>query len=619
MSVLAWSEARQAIKAHRTIILLCAVLFLVAGALFLPSLNHGFIWYDDPIYVSDNPHVRTGLTWNNITWALTGLYAANWHPVTWWSHMLDCELFGLRPWGHHLTNVVLHGINAVLVFLALRRLTGTTWRSFVVALLFGVHPMQVQSVAWISERKNLLSTMFWMLALWSYAEFAGRQKSSRNVSAAASPRPFYLLALGFFCLGLMSKAMLITVPFLLLVLDYWPLRRLERKRIPALVAEKLPFFFCAFIAGMLTYIAQKHGGAMDAASPLISRIENALIAYCRYLGKLFYPTRLAVFYPSVLNWPGYMVMLATILLIAISISVLLLRTRRPEFLAGWLWFLGTLVPVIGLIQAGEQSLADRYFYVPGIGLFIILIWGFSTLNERLPKTFLAAIILSIAAASLSSVRTLHELAYWRDTETLFRHAIAVTDNNYLAHDILGVALEKRGLLDEAIAQFREALKERPNYPEARNSLGLTLEKAGRTDEALREYREAIALRPDFPDAHFNLAVALGSSGHVDEAEAEYEKVLRLDPNAADAHNNLGFLFDKRGALDQAIFHYRQAIRLNPAYARAHFNLGVALTRQGRLDEAITQFELALKYKPDYKEAQFNLKAVLDAKLGAQRP
>jgi tetratricopeptide (TPR) repeat protein len=564
--------------------------------------------------------------------------------------MLDCQLFDLRPWGHHLTNVILHAINTVLVFLALRRLTGTTWRSFLVALLFGVHPLQVQSVAWISERKNLLSTMFWMLTLWSYAEFAWRGKTSiprssrgeealnseagnartgseppyvgcyEEVSAQAgrSARPFYFLSLAFFCLGLMSKAMLVTVPFLLLVLDYWPLRRFERKRVPKLLFEKIPLFVCALVAGTLTFIAQKQGGAVTLGLPLISRIENALVAYSRYLGKLSYPAHLAVFYPYVSSWPAIVIASAALLLIAITFSTVLLRTRRPELLTGWLWFLGTLVPVIGLIQAGEQSLADRYFYVPGIGLFIVLVWGLSAVTARLPKQVIVVAVACAAGTVLSFARTRHELAYWRDTETLFRRAVAVTEDNYLAHDILGVALEKRGLLDEAIAQFREALNERSNYPEAHNSLGLTLEKAGKTDEAIREYREALALRPNFSDAHFNLAVALGSSGQIDEAANEYENVLRLDPDAADAHNNLGFLYDRKGVLDLAIHHYREAIRLNPAYARAHFNLGVALTRENHLDEAITEFELALKYKPDYKEAQFNLKAVLDAKKAAGR-
>ena len=629
----AWISSRPSI--------LAIALFLAGLVLYLPALTQGFIWYDDPIYVTENSHVATGLTTANLAWAITSLYAANWHPVTWWSHMLDCQLFGLSPWGHQLTNSLLHGLNMVVVFVALRRLTGATWRSFAVALLFGVHPLQVQSVAWISERKNLLSTLFWMLSLWAYAEYAfcRRRREILDCGGKRSATPLltpsesgvalrlppqskrvcyqasklYCLGLICCCLGLMAKPMLVTAPFLLLVLDWWPLVRLERRRLPPLLAEKIPFLLAALVSAVLTSIAQKQGGALQSTLPLIGRVENAAVGYCRYLTKLFLPVDLAVFYPPVPDWPTLVVAGALLMLLLISVGVLLTRRQQPAVLAGWLWFLGTLVPVIGLVQAGDQSLADRYFYVPGIGLLIMLVWGAAAFLQRWPRPAQAGAAICGVVAGLLFAVTHWQLGFWRDTETLFSRAIVVTKNNYLAHDILGVALEKRGLLDQAIVQFNKSLRERPNYAEAHNSLGLTLEKAGQPEQAISHYREAIALRPEFTDPHFNLAVALGTAGRVEESAAEYEIVLKLDPSAADAHNNLGFLFDKRGALDQAILHYRQAIRLKPNYARAHFNLGVALTRQAKLDEAISEFEIALQLKPDYAEARFNLAAVREAR------
>jgi Tfp pilus assembly protein PilF len=649
----------------RTALLAGGLLFGLILGTFLPALSNGFVGFDDPDYVTENGHVQAGLTWESVHWAFRSAQAANWHPVTWLSHMLDCQLFGLAPWGHHLTSILLHAVNATLLFWVLRQMTGATWRSFTVALLFGVHPLRVESVAWIAERKDVLSTMFWMLTLWAYARYAEVQslKSKVQSSPTASNNThhasrttlhasritfhvsrYYLLSLLFFSLGLMSKPMLVTLPCVLLLLDYWPLGRLRLETVRGLVTEKLPYFLAAATVSGVTFVVQQRGGAVAGNWPFTDRVANAVVSYCRYLGKLFWPGDLAAFYPRVEHWPIGAVAGAGLLLLVISAAVIALRRGHPYAVTGWLWFLGTLVPVIGVIQVGGQSMADRYSYVPSVGIFLGLVWGAHKLTCGWRYQRVGATAVAAAAALLCAGLTRVQLIYWKDGESLCRHAILVTKDNYTAHYGLGSALDRQGRVDEAISEYREALSEKDDYAEAHNNLGVdlaqqghlseatnqflaalkikpgyadphnnigtTLEKQGRFDEALEQFQEALRLNPDFADAHYNLGIALGRKGRTDEAAAHFQQVLGLRPSHAGAHNNLGVMLERKGQVDEAARQYAEAARLEPRYASAHYNLGVALARQGRLAEAIAEFQETLRLKPDHTAAQSNLAAAL---------
>ena len=644
------------------------LVFGLVLAAFLPALSNGFVGYDDPDYVTENDHVRAGLTWNGVQWAFRSTEAANWHPLTRLSHMLDCQLFGLAPWGHHLTSILLHALNALLLFVVLRRMTGSTWRSFAVALLFGLHPLRVESVAWIAERKDVLSTLFWMLTIWAYARYAkseGRSAKSkgrwlaganRRVGADAShiTHParftfhvpgFYLVALLFFACGLMSKPMVVTLPFVLLLLDYWPLGRLSgpaRKSqiVNRTFLEKAPFFLLAAAFSALTFVVQKHGGAVTSSVPFPDRLANAAVSYCRYVGKLFWPVDLAAFYPGVEHW-GLPVLAGTVLgLLGVSAAVIALRRAHPYALVGWLWYLGTLVPVIGLVQVGMQSMADRYSYVPSIGLLLMLVWGAAELSSSLRYRAVAGSVAVAATALLCASLTWRQLAFWKNTETLFRHALLVTKDNYGAYHALGMALDREGRLDEAIEeyhatllaksnyvlaynnlgvdlakqdhvaeagkQFETALRLDPTYADPHNNLGTILEKQGRFEEALQQFQEAVRLKPDFADAHYNLGVALGRKGMSEAAAQEFQRVIELKPAYAEAHNNLGVMLERQGKLEQAAGEYLRAVQLNPDYPSARYNLGLAWARQGHLPEAIQEFQEALRLKPDYPAAQTNL-------------
>jgi tetratricopeptide (TPR) repeat protein len=624
---------------------------------FWAAVGNDFINYDDPDYVTRNGRVQQGLSWGNLRWAFNSSEAANWHPVTWLSHMLDCQLFGLKQWGHHLTSVLLHAGGVVLLFLVLSRMTGAIWRSFIVAAFFGLHPLRLESVAWVAERKDVLSTFFFLLTLWAYVRYVEeRRKSIQHAEFSVQCRGaamWYWVAFGLFVLGLMSKPMLVTLPCALLLLDYWPLRRFqdlaghfqasEARRI---VTEKLPFFLAAMVLCGVTFAAQKHGGAISLSLPLAERVENALISYCRYLGKMFWPADLAVFYPMPHHWPLGNALAAGALLLAITLLAVVLRRRYPFLLVGWLWFIGILVPVIGLVPVGEQSMADRYSYVPSIGIVLFLVWGAHELlgvgrNQLIGLTATAA-----AAALACAAVTRQQLGYWKNSETLFARALVVTGNNYLAHAQLGAVLDEQGSLEEATAQYvlalreniasaethnnlglvlarqgrpaeavkeyLEALKWRPNYANPHNHLGYMLDQQGRPEEAIREYDAALRLNPDYADAHCNRAIALAHQGRQDEALEEFQTALRLQPNAADAHSNLGVILERKGQLDAAIEHYQAAIKLQPGFARAHFNLGVALARKGQLADAIEEFQAALRLKPDFEEARKNLASVREA-------
>jgi Flp pilus assembly protein TadD len=615
---------------------MAALLALVTIALYWPATSYDFVNYDDNVYVLDNAHVTGGLTLENARWAFRSGYAANWHPVTWLSHMLDCQLFGLAPRGHHLTNVLLHALNAMLIFALLQQMTGATWRSLSVAALFAVHPLRVESVAWVAERKDVLSGCFGLLALIAYARYAEVQSLKSKVQSPppasrithhvsrftfhVSRRPphaaiFYLLSLGLFALGLMSKPMLVTWPFVLLLLDYWPLERFQRRSAGRLVTEKIPFFVLAVVASVVTFMVQQRGGAVMAAEtlPLSVRGGNALISCCRYLGKLFRPTDLAVFYPHPGSWPLESVLLAGGLIAGLSVLLFVKRRGYPFLLMGWLWYLGTLVPVIGLIQVGDQSMADRYSYLPLIGVLVLAVWGVCELTRGWHYPVFALPVAGSMAIVLCMALTRQQLGYWKDSETLFRHALAVTEKNQVALNNLGMALARKGQTDEAIRQYQEALRLKPDYAEPHYNLGNLLARAGQIDEAMREYQEAVRLKPDYAAAHNNLGFALARKGQMDQAIRQYQEAIHLKPDYAGAHYNLGFALVRLGQTDEAIRQLQEAVRLKPDYAEAHYSLGNELAKKGQIDEAITHYQEAIRLKPGYTEAQNNLARALGIK------
>ncbi len=452
-----------------------ASLVLLTLAVYLPVLTHGFIRFDDPVYVTRNPWVKAGLTWDGTAWAFTANVASNWHPLTLLSHMLDCELFGMEPLGHHLTSLLLHTASAVLLFEALRLMTGSIWRSAAVAALFAVHPTHVESVAWIAERKDVLSGFFWMLTLLAWALYV-RQPSRKRYAAVA-------LSLAA---GLLSKPMVVTLPFVLLLLDVWPLDRKIR------IKEKLPLFALAAASCVVTVIAQSGAIGMASQFPLRLRLANAVLSYVGYLGKTLFPSRLAVFYPMPAEFPAWKVAGAALLLA--SLTILALRAAR-YVTVGWLWFLGTLVPVIGIVQVGGQAMADRYTYLPTIGLFLIAAWGLPR------KVVWAAAVLALA------VGTRLQLRHWEDSESLFRHAAAVTERNFIAHLNLAQIHAERGERGPALEHFRTTLEIRPGMWQAQASLGNTLRRWGRPGKALPHLRNAVRLRPNDPRLRRSLAEA----------------------------------------------------------------------------------------------------------------
>ena len=588
--------------------LIAALLVLVTIALYWPAMRYDFINLDDPGYVTGNPHVQSGLSWEGVKWAFGNTeQAAYWAPLMWLSHMLACQLFGLNAWGHHLINVLLHAANTALVFLVFRRMTGATWRSVILAALFGLHPLRVESVAWVTERKDVLSTLFWMLTLWAYVKYV-EAAQVRHLKSNI----WYGAALAMFLLGLMSKAMLVTMPFVLLLLDYWPLERFKHSSVRRLVTEKIPFFALAALASVVTFMLQKQGGAVASVEnlPLGARIGNALISYCRYLGKMVWPTDLAVFYPHPGYWPMEQVFLAGVLISGISVLLFAKRRQYPFLLMGWLWFCGTLVPVIELVQSGEQAMADRFTYIPSLGVLILAIWGASELTRRWRHQVVVLSVAGSAAIVLCIGLTQQQLGHWKDSEALFRHALEVTENNYLAHYNLGMALDGKGQTDEAIRQYQEAIRLKPDYAYAHDTLGTALGRKGQTDEAISQFQEAIRLKPDYADAHYNLGIALVMKGQTDEAISQFQEAIRLKPDEAEAHNNLGMALGEKGRIDEAISQFQEAIRLKPDEAEAHNNLGAALYKKGRINEAISQFQDAIRLKPDYAAAHHNLRNAL---------
>jgi len=549
--------------------------------------NHQFLNYDDDDYVTNNPHVSSGLSSQNIAWAFTSVEAANWHPITWLSHMTDVQLYGMNPRGHHLTNVVIHTVSTLFLFLLLFRLTGALWQSLFVAALFALHPLHVESVAWVAERKDVLSTLFWFLTLLFYAAYTTKRKPA-----------LYILALFSFILGLMSKPMLVTLPVVMLLMDFWPLGRYRHEeqkqglhqlfgRAITLIKEKIPFFACSLLSALITVYAQQKGGTIATLTKVSFRLrsENALIAYVKYIGKTVWPHDLAVIYPfpsSIALWQVIGSLFILLLLTAVAIRA---GRRHPYFAVGWFWFLITLVPVIGLIQVGSQSMADRYSYIPVIGLFIMAAWGVPDLTKGLRHRQGILALLAGVVVFASSVLTWQQLGYWRDSISLYQHTLRVTNNNYIININMGVALQAKGDLDAAIQQYHEALRITPNNYSAHSNLGGVLQAKGDFNAAIQEYQEALRINPNDTLAHNNMGVVLQAKGDPNAAIQEFQETLRINPNYAEAHYNLGGAFANKGYLDAAIQEYQQVLRINPNDKDARNNLDAALAQKKIQGEA----------------------------------
>jgi protein O-mannosyl-transferase len=564
----------------RRVLLLACVLIVANLAVYGSLTQHDFITYDDPAYVRDNPHVAQGLTSDSTLWAFTTTAQANWHPITWLSHMLDVELFGMKPGAHHLSSLFVHIVNSLLLFAVLYRMTRTLAESAFVAALFAVHPLHVESVAWISERKDVLSTFFWMLTLWAYLEYIRRPTWGRYVGIVA-----------VFLLGLMSKPMLVTLPFVLLLLDIWPLARVSMFGIKAaaapgfrelapgkesasawpLIREKVPLFALAFASSLVTFVVQQRGGAVQTfeRAPLTLRVENAAIAYAAYIGKTLWPTRLGLFYEiSRTMLPLWHVAGALALLAGISLLTVYQRRRRPYLLIGWLWYLGTLLPVIGLVQVGGQAMADRYTYVPLIGLFIGATWTIGALVRDRGGRFTATVIAGGIAVSAYAIAARIQVGYWKDGVTIWSHTLEVTGDNSRAHNNLGVALASQGRSTEASAHYLEAVRIDPNYSDAQNNVANGLLRRGNASEALVHYLRALGADPNSDEAHNGLGAALAAQGRVDEAVAQIQEAIRLNPDEADFHCNLADLFIRKGNRAEAMRHVQTALSLNPRHEKA---------------------------------------------------
>jgi tetratricopeptide (TPR) repeat protein len=687
-------------RRHLQVRLVCLALAAVTLLCYWPLTHHDFINYDDPDYIPKNPHVTTGLTRDNLIWAFGTGYYANWHPLTWISHMADCQLYGLNAGGHHLTNLLFHIANTLLLFLVLNRMTGTIWRSAFVAALFAWHPLHVESVAWASERKDVLSTFFFLLTLGAYAKYAQSKAESPKSkvqngepfpsSIIHNPSSYYLLALLFFILGLMSKPMVVTLPFVLLLLDYWPLQRFQipTLRLPvdhtnqpqaadggprtvdpklgtwnlklrtifslqplafSLLLEKIPFFALALCSSIITFLVQKAGGAVMSLEsiPLPLRIGNALIAYVRYISNTVCPIGLAPFYPYETHWPEVLVLGAGLLLTVWSFLILVKARTYPYLPVGWCWFLGTLVPTIGLVQVGVQSMADRYMYIPSIGLFLLVVWGLCDLrrfcanwsadaspassNEVKPVAWAPAPISGekswpprvhkaasftvqgnrvfvagcLAALTACLISTRIQLQYWQNAGKLFAHTLQVTSGCYFAYACVGKTYDESGQKELARACYSEAVRIAPHFVDGQYNLGTLLLEMGETDEAIKCFKHAITDRPSFARAHNNLAKALLAKGQLDEAIENLRRATELEPKWPEAHYNLGTAFLTASRIREASTELSEALRLDPANVAAHMNLAVALVRQNKPDLALNHFAEATRLAPENSEAYFN--------------
>ena len=563
------------------------VLILSTFLVFWQVRNFDFVNYDDGKYVYENPHVLNGLTGNGIIRAFTTPHVGNWLPLTWLSFMLDCQLFGKNPGCMHLINLLLHLVNTLLLFAVLRKMTGSLWPSAFVAAAFALHPMHVESVAWITERKDVLSTLFLLLTLAAYAGYVKRRGLFR-----------YLLTILLFVLGLLAKPMLVTLPFVLFLLDYWPLNRFDSpksERLYRIIIEKIPFFALAAVSSVITFFAQKSSGALTYLSvfPLHSRVANAFSSYAKYIGKMFWPKDLAVFYPFDVRTiqSRQVVVLCTLLMVVVSVLAVRFGRKQKYLFVGWFWFVGTLFPVIGLVQSGAQSLADRYTYIPYIGLFIMIAWGLPELFSKWPQRKIALGLSMVIVLTTLGICSYRQVSFWNNSLTLFSHTVKVTQNNYIAYNNLGAAYNSLGCYQDAIEAYKQAIKIEPDYTKAYINLGAACNSLGRYQDAVETYKQAIQISPDFTDAYINLGVTCYKLGRYQDAVEAYKQAVKIQPDFALAHYNLGVACDKLGRYEDAIEAYKQAVRLKPGEIESHYNLGLDYLKVGDKDSALEEYKI----------------------------
>lgn len=590
-------------------------LVLLTAAIYSGVIQHEFITFDDPDYVTQNPHVQNGLSWQGVGWAFTTGHASNWHPLTWLSHMLDWELFGDWAGGHHLTSLLLHLINTGLLFAALHRMTGSTWRSAAVAALFAWHPLHIESVAWVAERKDVLCAFFWMLGLLAYTSYA-RQPTWRR----------YVITLVCFAAGLLSKPMMVTFPCVLLLLDLWPLNRFrlihsppaEAEKLnpapswPRLLLEKLPFFLLTVGASLVTFRVQRGTGAVISLDllPLTQRLQNAVVALAGYLRKTIWPHDLAVFYPHAHSFSVGLVAGALILLAAITVVAAMFWRRQAYLLVGWLWFLGTLFPVIGIVQVGAQGMADRYTYIPLIGVFIALVWGATSLVSRWPTVRMP--LQSAAAVALAGclVVTVLQVRTWQNSYRLFSHALSVTPDNFLSRDNLGTALDKLGRSEEAVENFKRSAQLEPRAPYSFNNLGWHYERAGDLAKAMEYYQTTLRIQPNFFLGHYNVARLLTTQGRLEEATQHYQECLRLDPHDPGVHYLLGAVLVQLNQADAALQHFKAALRNKPNYPEVESQIGSLYQKFGQNEAASQHYLRAISFNPNYVAPRVRLGLLL---------
>ncbi|MDD2367027.1 MAG: tetratricopeptide repeat protein [Desulfuromonadaceae bacterium] len=603
------------ISSIKSIVLICLALAVITFALYLPALNNGFISFDDGIYVADNQHVVGGITAKNIYWAFTSLDSntGNYHPVTWLSHLADVELFGLNPRGHHLTSILVHIAAAVVLFFLILRLTGKIWQSSFVAAIFALHPLHVESVAWVAERKDVLSAFFWFSTLFAYSFYVTKRKPS-----------LYLLTLSLFVLGLLSKPMLVTLPLIMLLMDFRPFRRFindeekpetlldSKKTRLALITEKIPFFLFSILSSIITIYVQNNSGAMGALEnlPLHIRIQNSVISYCTYIGKTFWPSDLAILYPFPQAIPLWHFIASLILLTLISAAAIHLRRSHPYLFFGWLWFIVTLIPVIGLVQVGSQSMADRYTYIPMTGLIVMAVGGFAHLTAHYRNRLALSAIITFAILIASIWFSRAYLSYWKDSTSLYRHTLEVTEGNYIIHYNMGIELQASGDFDAAMQEYSKSILINPQYIKPRTNRGIILNIKGYPDAAILEFEQVIRLNPHYSKAHINLGVVFADKGELDLAIREFREALRISPLDLDAHYNMGLAFAAKGDLDAAIRAYQEALRINPDSEKVHNNMGVAFAMKGDLESAIKEYQILLDINPENRNAKENIDMVL---------
>ena len=590
-------------------------LTIIVLAAFWQVRTFEFVQYDDDRYVSNNKHILSGFSIKNVIWVFTSVHGGNWHPLTGLSHIMDCQLFGADAGRHHLVNLLIHIVNTLLIFAVLWQMTNALWASAFVAACFGVHPLHVESVAWISERKDVLSTMFWLLTMFAYFRYARMPTIS-----------YYILTLILFTLGLMAKPMVVTLPFLFLLLDYWPLERMKLlgtdknsgsqkhsasdrwKNFLKLILEKIPFFVLSAVFCVITIAVQSSSGAVKDTTrfPVPTRIANAVVSYARYIEKMVWPVNLTFFYPH----PGekivyWQVFGAFIFLAGITYLIIRESARYKYLLTGWFWYLGTLVPVIGLIQVGGQSMADRYTYIPLVGLFIIAAWGANDILAKWSYKKIVLTLLSLAIIAILTVLTRFQANYWRHSWSLFERAIAVTEGNYIAYDGRGLLYQQKGQYDLAISDFQKALSANPWYAPAYNNLGLVYNNKGGYDLAISCYNKAIEINPKKVQTYNNRGNAYKGKGQLDSAIADYNKAIEMDPEFAEAYYNRGNAYLNKKDFDRAISDYNKSIELKPMNAEAYSNRGLAYLNKGDFDHAISDYNKSIEIDPKYAIAYNN--------------